>query len=120
MIKKKSSEIFAGKMEICPEKTSSWAAKNFFRPPNSAPGFRHCMYVCIACVHACIYVCILCVCGDVEQVTSAFFTFFYSWGQRFLDLCIKWNTVKSASVLAAGGQITPMRHRRRLTRVAAR
>ena len=34
------------------------------------------------------------------------FYVFYSWGQRFLDLCIKWNTVKSASVLAAG-QISP-------------
>jgi len=44
---------------------------------------------------------------DVERVTSAFFYVFYSWGQGFLDLCIKWNTVKSASILAAGGQISP-------------
>src|SRR6218665_2828689 len=44
---------------------------------------------------------------DVERVTSAYFYVFYSWGQGFLDLCIKWNTVKSASILAAGGQISP-------------
>ena len=44
---------------------------------------------------------------DVERATSTFFYVFYSWGQRvFLHLCIKWNTVKSASVLAAGGQVS--------------
>src|SRR6218665_1661024 len=41
MTKKRSSEMFAAKMEIFSEK-SSWSAKNFSVPPNSAPGFRHC------------------------------------------------------------------------------
>jgi len=44
---------------------------------------------------------------DVEGVISAFFTFLILEVDPFLHLCIKWNTVKSASVLAAGGQISP-------------
>jgi len=44
---------------------------------------------------------------DVERVTFTFFYVFYSWGKRFLHLCIKWNTVKSESILAAGGQVSP-------------
>src|SRR6218665_2588454 len=44
MTKKKSSEIFAVKMEFFSEKNviqKSWSAKNFSVPPNSAPGLRH-------------------------------------------------------------------------------
>src|SRR6218665_369602 len=41
MTLKRSSEIFAAKMEIFLEKTSSWSAKNFSVPQYSAPGFRH-------------------------------------------------------------------------------
>ena len=43
--KKRSSEIFAAKMDIFSEKTSSWSANNFTVLPNLAPGFRHSVVV---------------------------------------------------------------------------
>jgi len=44
MTKKRSSEIFTAKMELFPPKNHSeilGPQKNFFRPPNLAPGLRH-------------------------------------------------------------------------------
>ena len=46
MTKKKSSEILGVKMEIFLRKKiiqKFWSAKDFFVPPNSAPGLRHCI-----------------------------------------------------------------------------
>src|SRR6218665_3640961 len=48
MTKKRSSEIFALKREIFPEKTSfrNLGPQKKFRPPNSAADLRYCILVC--------------------------------------------------------------------------